>query len=103
MARRRRNRYNWLQFFQSLESTWGKVAIVATIFGVGYGVGYYSSEVVKNRELLQKEREFSDLATAHNKEINDYEKLQMDVHLENNQLKSQLYIIKDSIRRNEKK
>ena len=105
MARSTNNRLriNWLPVFQVLNSTAGKVTLITTLIGAGYAAGFYSCQLVKDRELLQKEQEYNELHSQQNIIKNEFDRERSDNHLENNQLKMQLYNLRDIIKKNEKK
>ncbi|NML55846.1 hypothetical protein [Chryseobacterium cheonjiense] len=105
MARNNNNRLriNWLPFFQWINSSTAKVTLITTLIGAGYTAGYFSCQFIKDRELLQKEKEYNDLHSQQNIIKNEFDRERSDNHLENNQLKMQLYNLRDSIRKNGKK
>jgi hypothetical protein len=107
MAQRQRNnntrRVNWLQIFQGVNSSWGRIAVIAAIMSLGYTFGFFSCQFIKDRELLQKEEQFNTLSSQYSKELNEFERSKSDQHLENNQLKSVIFNLRDSIRKNEKR
>lgn len=112
MARNRRNNnpppippqgspagVNWFNFFQSIDSKKGRIAVVIGIFTFGASAGFYAEKVIKDREILLLERKYNDDNTIHNIEKIKYERKISSLELDNQELKNEsLLKTKDTVK-----
>ncbi|WP_315056818.1 hypothetical protein [Chryseobacterium indoltheticum] len=99
MAQPRNNNrnVNWLRIFQFMDSKYGNISLIVGIITTGYTFGYFSATQLKERELLQKEREYNNLSTEFSTVKIQFERERSDKHLEINQLKLNFNNLRDSI------
>ena len=97
------NGFNWLAFFQSLDTKYGRIAIFGSIISFGYGAGYISAQLVKDREIVKMERDYNDLKYELNSQKIQFERERSDSKVEQNQLKITIINLSDSIRNGRKK
>ncbi|MDQ0594694.1 hypothetical protein QFZ37_003063 [Chryseobacterium ginsenosidimutans] len=111
MARNRQNnipnstptRINWLTFFQSINSNYGRLALFVSVISVGYGAGYFSAQFIKDREIVILERNYSDLKNQMDLQKIQFETERSDHKVEINQMKIILINNRDSLKNGRKK
>lgn len=100
MSRKKFPKFNWNSFFQNINSTTGRITIISTLLGIGFGFGSFTYKTVSDRELLQQERELNDCHYSL-KDIESSKKdLEKNLEFEINKLKYENRLLKDSISKN---
>lgn len=98
MSRRNAPRINWNYFFQSINSTTGKIVVITTLIGVGFTFGNFTNKFISDRELLKQEKELND---CHYSKRDCEDKLKdqaKNLEFEVNKLKYENKVLKDSIK-----
>lgn len=96
------NKINWLNVFQSIDSKNGRTAVFVSIVLLGYGFGFYSSTLIKDREIVIMERQFNDLKNDFNIQKIQFERERSDSKVESNNIKIKFFNLIDSIKNGKK-
>lgn len=96
------NRINWLVFFQSLDTKYGRIALFAGIIGIGYTAGYFSSNFIKDREIVILERQYNDLKSEMNIQKIHFETEKSNHKVEMNNITINLINTRDSLKNGRK-
>ncbi|AYM99633.1 hypothetical protein [Chryseobacterium sp. 3008163] len=97
------NRINWLAFFQSLDTKYGRLGLFSSILVLGYTGGYFSSSFIKDREIVILERQYNDLKSELNLQKIQFETERSDHKVEMNRITIILINTRDSLKNGRKK